>query len=356
MRRTPRKKPRRLQPPSTPVVRMTTPAQVVAALPVSLGYTPTESLVVVCCHEPRGRMGLTMRIDLPPHGLEQHTLDYVEEVVRGQEATRVVMVVYTDEPDSGHRARAGFMEELLDAFDDLVVTEALLVRQGRFWSYTCENEACCPAAGRPVDEAADSAAVQVLTLEHASLGEGQLGTRADLEASIAPPTFLAEEEALQLFELAAESYEIAVTERGVAAARTEALAAWRRALDSTADPRWQLPDDTAAALSASLRDKLVRDGVVAMWEEDDRDLRRLLAAVARRTPPPYDAPVCTALAWVTYCEGGGSLTSIALERALTTDPGYSMAQILRHALTNALPPEHVRDITRRTREVLEEAA
>jgi len=356
MRRTRPKRPRRLPPPSLPVVRMTTPAQIVASLPVGLGYTPAESLVVVCCHEPRGRMGLTMRIDLPPHGLEQDTLDYVAKVVRDQDATRVVLVIYTDEPDGELRARAGFMEELVDEFGDLVVTEALLVRDGRFYSYLCEREECCPAQGRPVDEAAESAEVQVYQLEHARLGDAQLGTREELEATIAPPVFLAEEEAVQLLDAALSDYAESVLEHGAAGARRRALDRWRLVLAETADPRWQLPDETAAVLSASLHDKHLRDGVAALWEDGERDLRRLLSAVARRTPAPYDAPVCTTLAWVTYCEGGGSLTSIALERALASDPDYSMAQLLRHALTNAFPPDFVRGVTRRTREALEDAA
>ena len=86
-----------------------------------------------------------------------------------------------------------------------------------------------------------------------------------------------------------------------------------------------------------------------MWEDGDRTLRRLLEAVARQTPAGYDAPVCTVLAWVTYCDGAGTITSIALERALLSDPDYSMAQLLQHALSNALPPDFVRDVTRRTR-------
>jgi hypothetical protein len=76
--------------------------------------------------------------------------------------------------------------------------------------------------------------------------------------------------------------------------------------------------------------------------------------VARQTPAPYDAPICTLLAWVTYCDGGGSITSIALERALRSDPDYSMAQLLQHALSNTLPPDFVRDVTRRTRSALKE--
>lgn len=345
----------RPQQPAPAVVRVTTPGQLVAALPVSLGYTPSESLVVVCCHEPRGRLGLTMRVDLPEPEHEDALVAQVDAVVRRQHATRVVLVVYTEAPDGELRARAALMEGLLDAFDDLVVTEALLVRAGRWSSYLCELP-CCPPGGTPVAEAAESAAVQTLRLEHAARGLAQLGRREDLEASIAGPCLLAAAEAEQRCDEALERYAERILDRGIEQTRAEALARWRRAVALVEDPRRQLPAAEAAALVASLQDVQVRDAVAALWEERDNGLRRLLEEVARRTPASYDAPVCTTLAWVTYCDGGGSLTTIALDRALRAEPDYSMARLLRHALDHALSPDVLRGVTRRTRQALEGCA
>jgi hypothetical protein len=296
-----------------------------------------------------------MRLDLPPARYEDELVEQVVQVVRGQQATRVVLVIYTDEPDGELRPRAAFMEDLVDAFDDLIVTEALLVRDGFFYSYVCEGP-CCPARGTPVDDADDCAAVQTLLLEQLARGETPVGSREELELTIAGPTFLAEQEAVQRCEDATERYARAVVDDGLSAARGAAIAAWTRALAAAEDPRREVSVQQAAELAASLRDVVVRDSVAALWEPEQLALRRLLEQVARRTPPPYDVPVCTTLAWVTYCDGGGSLTSIALERALRTEPDYSMALLLRQALSNALPPEFVRDITRRTRAVLEDCA
>ncbi|MCU1601593.1 MAG: uncharacterized protein JWO22_2302 [Frankiales bacterium] len=355
MSRTPRKKPRRTVPPKDlPVVRMTTPAQMVAALPLHLGYTPQESLVVMCCHEPRGRMGLTFRLDLPTVEHERDVVDYCAQTVRGQQATRVVLVVYTGEADGEERARERLMNQLLATFEDLVVTEALLVRDGRFWSYQCDDTRCCPVDGTPVDAAEESAAVQVLKLEQLTRGAGMLATREDLERTIAGPVFLAEEAALDRCDEAVDALLEAIAAEGLRSTRGTALARWRVALEAMADPRWEPDDAEAVALTVSLSDVVVRDAVAGMWEQDDLTLRRLLESVARRTPGLYDAPVCTTLAWVTYCDGAGSITSIALERALRSDPEYSMAQILDHALRNAFDPDFVRDVTRRTRAAVQE--
>jgi len=106
--------------------RLTSPAQLVAALPHWLGFQATESLVVLCLHEPRGRLGLTMRYDLPPVVQEAQLLGEVLARVRHEDATRVALVVLTDDPSPG--ARADLVDALLTGLAPLSVTEAVLVR------------------------------------------------------------------------------------------------------------------------------------------------------------------------------------------------------------------------------------
>jgi hypothetical protein len=76
-------------------------------------------------------------------------------------------------------------------------------------------------------------------------------------------------------------------------------------------------------------------------------LRPVLLDLMRRTPAPYDAPVCTLFAWQSYCDGGGAEVTIALERALRSDPTYSLALLLVQVLDGQVPPATVREITRR---------
>jgi hypothetical protein len=131
---------------------------------------------------------------------------------------------------------------------------------------------------------------------------------------------------------------------------------WRRAIDEAADPRWELPPMEAAALAVSLGDVLVRDAIAATEEADSDAVRRLLEHLVQRTPAPYDAPVCTLYAWMIYLDGAGTVVSILLERALATDPDYSMAHILTTALMGSMPPELLRAITVKTRQALEDVA
>jgi Domain of unknown function (DUF4192) len=74
-----------------------------------------------------------------------------------------------------------------------------------------------------------------------------------------------------------------------------------------------------------------------------------LTELAQRALDEDAAPVCTVLASVVYQHGGGPLVSMALERALRSDPGYEMARLLETMLCSQLPPARVRALIRDTR-------
>jgi hypothetical protein len=335
---------------SKAVARLTTPAEMVASLPLQLGYQPAESLVVVCCYEPRGRQGMTIRVDLPAREDEEAFADEVVRRVRQQRADRVVVAVYTDEPDVVvdvvRRAGEGLVDLLRDKLADLVFTEAVLIRDGHFWSYLCRSESCCPAAGTPVQAGWDSPSIRLLEAERVLEGRAVLPDRESLEASIAGPTFLRAIEARQRCEVAAALLGDAIEEVGAGVAGTLSLESWGETVGRFRNPPAQLGDMEAAALAVSLVDVWVRDQLASSPSRDLPTLLLVLEELARRTPPPFDAAVCTLLAWITYGQGGGSLVTIALERALRSDPTYSLAQLLDQMLQAQISPKQLRRLTR----------
>ena len=332
-----------------PVARLTTPSQMVAALPLQLGFVPTESIVVVCCHEPRGRMGLTLRFDLPAAEHEQLLAEEIERRVRHQVATRVLLAVYTSQPDGGERARLAFVDGLRERFQDLVVTEAVLVRDDRFWSYLCAEQRCCPDEGRPVDDARESSSIRLLEAETVLQGRTVLADRDALQASLAGPVFLAGQVARQRCDGALTLYEEAVAESGKDVTAGASLSGWEAAIARYRTPPTELGDLEAAALAVSLRDVWVRDQIAAAPSRDLPAIRLLLEDLVRKTPSPHDAPVCALFAWLAYCEGGGAVVSIALERALGTDPTYTLALLLQQAILAQVQPKQLRKLTRRSR-------
>jgi hypothetical protein len=331
--------------PNPVVARLTSPAQVVAVLPHYLGYVPAESLVVVCLDQPRGRLGLTMRFDLP---LAAHEADLVEQVVgrvRRQRASRVLLAVYTAEPDLTGLPRTLLVDSVLDALPGVEAIDALLVRGERFWSYLCRSARCCPPEGRPVDQVGlEDEQVGLLAAELVLQGRVTMPSREALEESIAGPVGRAADAAGRSCGSAFEDLRLA-REAGERDAYIEQLLVlWAAAALRFSLPRPELHPDDAASLAVSLGDKLLRDVVATRF--DVPGMRELLAELCRRTPAPWDVPVCTLLAWAAYCEGGGAEVTIALERALASEPGYELAVLLRDALLSQAHPELIRQITR----------
>lgn len=322
---------------TAPVARLSAPADLVAVVPHLIGFVPTESVVLLALRGPRRRVRVTLRLDVPrPRDADRVAASLVDKV-RVVRADAVVALVYTDEP--GQRARQDLADALVRHCGEagLELTEALLVRGGRFWSYTCSGP-CCPPEGTPLLREA-SGPVGLVQAETALAGRAVLADRDALHASLAP----ADDPALTAaFRKAEGGWPRSGVDR--AALLREALAASPRLLPH--------PPAEAARLALALHDVLVRDEV-ATWSLDDAErLLALLHQLARQTPPPWDAPVCTLLAWTAYASGDGSTANVALERALATDPDYSLALLLRTALDRMVQPAEIRDLLRAAAERL----
>jgi hypothetical protein len=325
--------------PKPPVARLTQPAEIVATIPIYLGYVPTESVVVACLHEPRGRLGLTMRFDLPAEEHEELLAREISRRVRHQGATRVLLGIYTSEPDDDERARRRLFDLLKDELSGLVITEAVLVRAGRF----------CPREGTPVAAGERTSTVQLIAAETAFGGRVILPDRDALEASLSGPNFLEARAAMQRCEAATIQLAETIEESGLEAARSISREDWARAVRDFADPPGTLDEEQAARLAISLVDVLVRDGVAASPAPEASSALAVLEELVRRTPAPYDAPVCALFGWMTYCEGGGAAVTIALERALASDPDYALAHLLAQALDAQVQPKRLRKMTRSLR-------
>lgn len=331
--------------PQPVTARLTTPAQMVASLPLWLGYVPTRSLVVACLHEPRGRVGLTLRFDLTPEDLEQDLVEEVVARVAHQQPTRVLVAVYTEEPDGRRqRARAALVDQLCDELQDalpgLAVSEAVLVRGGRFWSYLCDDARCCPADGTPVSAGSQDAPVQLLEAEQVLRGQVVLPDRETLARSLAGPDLLAACHALSC----GSAVQRLPGTAGKEAWRERLAARWADLAREVREGAERIDTEELADLVVSLRDVLLRDALLAQHTADE--LGPLLRVLVRFAPPPYDAPVCTALAWLLYCDGGGAEVTVLLERALRTDPAYSLATLLAEVVLSQVPPSTVRTVTR----------
>jgi hypothetical protein len=102
-------------------------------------------------------------------------------------------------------------------------------------------------------------------------------------------------------------------------------------------------DDPVAWLSVVLAQLPVRDDAWARIDPEHQEAHlRLWSDVVRRACSRYVPAPASLLAFTAWQAGDGALANIALDRALASDPAYSMALLLRDIMAAGVPPSGAR--------------
>ena len=338
------------------VIKLSSPSDIVTAMPVILGFHPAESLAVMCLRGPRRRKSLTLRIDLPdPQHYDAVTEDLAHRAERDG-AAAIIGVCYTEEPDSrGELPRRDLIDILAGAARSRGIEslELLMVRAGRWFSYLCVDE-CCPREGTVIGSTPSS---EMLALEARAALEGHavLASRKELEATVRGPAAVREAALRASYQQIGEAFFDEVAARGADHALQRTLELTRATFERFLGGDHELPDDDAVRILVGLEDKLARDELLT-WGLDGHaeELIVFLSALARCALDDNAAPVCSALACVAYQTGNGALTNIAVERALRSEPDYELARLIDAALQAQIEPAEIRAMAGRTRDRLRE--
>jgi hypothetical protein len=323
-----------MPPARTPdVVKVSTPSDLVAAVPHLLGFVPAESVVVLGLTGPRGRIVFTMRLDLEGEGHDQLTASRaarcLDQASRQADVDAAAVFIFTNgEPGIDGMPRRPLVEALDDELP-VPVREAVLVSGERFWAYFCQAE-CCPAEGSVVDRGSDSAVA--LAAAHALHGRAVLASRDEVVRSVAA-----------VGGVTARSMSQALTRATIADAccgPVEAEGLLDRLLVAYDDGRLTLDHDQAAQLIVACNDRGFREVVATRLADDPDDdaLAALLRDLARLAQPPLDAGICSLLALAAYLGGDGVVADASLCRALSSDADHSFALLLRAALDGQVHP------------------
>jgi hypothetical protein len=322
---------------------LSTPADLLAAVPYLIGFHPSESVVIMGLRGPE--LIFELRGDLPagPAGIGppsagdlDEVVDYYTHVVWRQGADAALLIGY------GPPARVTPLLVALRtamARKQIQVLEMLRVQDGRYWSYLCTMPGCCPPEGTPYDVRTSQVAVQAVLS-----GREALPSRAELERRLAPVRG-AERAAMREATERASWKLGAVVGLGTDTVLADGLAALEVAGAEAVDGAIarqrrgrRLDDDEVAWLTVALGYIPVRDHA---WQRISGDLGRHVALwtdVLRRAEPELAAPPAALLAFAAWRCGEGAVASIALARALEADPDYTMAQLLDQALRGGLSP------------------
>jgi len=322
------------------------PEALLAIVPHLLGFVPRASLVVIGIEPPRHRVKVTLRYDLPDPpgaGIAADIADHAVGVIGSQRLASMVAVGY------GPRMLVDPVADALRAAASkagISVLDVLRVEAGRYWSYLCGDEACCPVTGTPFGPEGISPSAALT-----SAGNQVLPDRAAVAARVAPlggsaaesmrqATRRAERHVSQLLAKVRKSSRLGAARRLIVA---EGLNAVGNMIATYRAGGKYITDYQIAWITVALRDLRVRDDAWARMDPRYLDAhRRLWIDVTRRAQPGYVAAPAALLAFVAWQCGDGALANVALDRALADDPRYSMAQLLRQVISAGAPPSLAR--------------
>jgi hypothetical protein len=299
--------------PTSPAPRATrfttrTPEDVLAVVPVVLGFEPRESVVMLTFG---GDETFHARVDLPPPPEADEAVDQLLEPALRHRVTRVLFVVYADD---GPAARA-VLRRLRPAFGraGIDVVEVFRAHDGRWFA---PGRPGAPAAGVPYDVGGHLFRAQAVV-------DGIVvhGSRAELVAALCPSPRAVDE---------------------VARAVRRAVPSPPGEIADLVDVRLEAGRFTAVELARVLLGLLDVEGRDAAWAAMSRDVAalhvRLWTDAVQRAPDDLVAAPAAVLALAAWLAGHGALAWCAVDRCQAVDPGNTLAQLIADMLTNAVPP------------------
>jgi hypothetical protein len=311
-----------------PTIPVRSPADLLALVPYLIGFHPSASLCVVGTKE--SAVTCAFRYDLPDAGHLEEFSSALASMIAGKPVEVVVLAGYGPEQDVTPAMNAA-REAMVTA--GVRVADALRADQGRYWSYICGDDTCCPPEGTPYYASTSAAAAAAVACRMTALPD-----RGELAASIATeqgPFRTAVEDAT---ERAVEQIEKQM--RGPGGARGFILEVRQmigNALNTYRNGE-RLGVDDVARLSVLLGSIRLRDEAWVTIKPGGLETQLMLWSDLTRRATVNTAACASLLAFTAWLDGNGALANIAVDRALEADPGYSMARLIADLLAFGLPP------------------
>jgi hypothetical protein len=317
------------------ILKVSSPGELITAVPYLLGFHPADSVVVVAMDGRKVMFAARDDLPAPDTSAEDARAEagYLATIVARQAVDRARVIGY-GEPVRVTPAVLRLAEALRRL--GVWVDDVLRVQDFRYWSYECDEPRCCPPEGTPY-----SPEHSVVAAQATFAGAVALPDREALVAQVSAVTG-AEREAMAAATARAQARLADLADpdaRGDAFARL--VRRDGRAAVRDAERRYRsgrrLTGDEIAWLGVVLVDEQVRDYA---WERIGTQEWgvTLWTDVLRRVETAYvPAPACL-LGFAAWRAGQGALARAAAERALDVDEDYSMAHMLQRVLGFGLSP------------------
>jgi hypothetical protein len=307
---------------------LTSPHDLLAAIPFLIGYHPENSLVLVALKD--DSVGMAMRVDMPTD-IALESYDLLASHFQREAADAALIVAYVDSETDSEPVLINTSAALLRA--GISIKESLIVFDGRYRSMLCHDSECCPPLGSPIPDIDSSR----IAAEHVIAGHPMpFANVSGLVQSIAAlPSAMEEswQSEVRTFWIESDSENLLDLQRDGATAVIDLAGEY-------AQGRGAEDRELVARVIGRISDIQVRDYALGSHNDETADaywqMWRELLLIA---PRGFVAPIASIFAALAYERGEGALAHKALDRALADDERYSLALLLRRVFTAGWPPQ-----------------
>lgn len=299
-----------------------------AAVPVVLGFLPEQSLVMLTFG---AGPSFHARVDLPASDDDEAARAEIERLLlapcRTHEVEQVLLVVYSG--DAG--LAAWLAAALVPAFvaDGIAVIDVLRAHERR-WTSVPIRAGARETESQPYDDTTHPFAAQAVF-------EGRVTrrNREEVRASLAPDPVL-QQRWLELLARPDGPRPAGASGRGEPSDDPRKLCA----LVTGWVTSHRSPDDAGAArVLGSIRRVEVRDALLYTVTQDTaRGHVQVWSALLRGAPVEAVPDTAAVTAFCAWLSGNGALAWCALDRCFEVDPDHRLGTCLAECLTRALPP------------------
>jgi hypothetical protein len=307
---------------------LTSPHDLLAAIPFLIGYHPENSLVLVALKD--DSVGMAMRVDMPTD-IAPESYDLLASHFQREAADAALIVAYVDSETDPEPVLINTSAALLRT--GISIKESLIVSDGRYRSMLCHDSECCSPLGSPIPDIDSSR----IAAEHVIAGHPMpFANVSGLVQSIAAlPSAMEEswQSEVRTFWIESDSENLIDLQRDGATAVIDLAGEYVQG-------RGAEDRELVARVIGRISDIQVRDYALGSHNEETADaywqMWRELLLIA---PRGFVAPIASIFAALAYERGEGALAHKALDRALADDERYSLALLLRRVFTAGWPPQ-----------------
>ncbi len=301
-----------------PTLTAKTPEDVLAAVPLVLGFVPEDSVVMLTSGAVHP---FHARLDLPlTDGERREAAESLLGPARRHGVRRVLFVLYAADVEAARSCARALVRRFRRG--GVEVADVLRSAGGRWYPLSVDGSEP-DGPGTPYDLTG-----HLFTAQAVAAGRVTRGSRGELAATVGPDPVRREAVVAEVDALRASG-------------RAEDPAGWLPGVVVRLVEDGSVPDPpTCARLLLALAEPAGRDVAMAdLTRESAARWLPLFSTLVRAAPRDLVAPAASVVGFLAWLSGDGALAWCALDRAAEGDPPCTLATAVSDALELALPPD-----------------